>query len=214
MISYNKLKQLTDLPKELDDLDESKLNYIINEYSKYSSIEELDKYFESNTTNTTPYIDIIRPIVKCLFDLNTISDESNDSLDSPLQEFRPNQIMAINSTVQQDFKSGIHCQFMGAGKSIIMLNLIQTHRQLYGLNKIYIICTERIDILKKLFFDDELNLNQSNKQFWTRNNIIDLDQFEFIENIINKKFTIPTISDKPIIWLINNAFIRNRLHQL
>ena len=212
MISYNKLIQLSNLPKELDNLDEYKINFIINEYSKYSSIEELDKYFESTTTNIQPYIDIIRPIAKCLFDLNTISDESNDSLDSPLQEFRPNQIMAIDRTVQQDFKSGIHCQIMGAGKSIIMLNLIQTHHQLYGLNKIYIICTERIDILKKLFFDDELNLNQSNKQSWKRNNIIDLDQFELIENIINKKFTIPTIGDRPIIWLINNAFIRNRSH--
>ena len=45
MISYNRLKQLDNIPSILENLDEYKLNYIINEYSAFDSIEELDEHF-------------------------------------------------------------------------------------------------------------------------------------------------------------------------
>ena len=87
---------------------------------------------------------------------------------------RQNQLMAINKMVEQKFVSGVNCQIMGAGKSLIILNAIQTHFNINKKNKLYIICTERIDILKKLFLepiyqDDRIvshQLNQKNIQTW------------------------------------------------
>ena len=64
MISYNRLKQLDNIPSILENLDEYKLNYIINEYYAFDSIEELDKYFTTKTTNISFYTDIIRPVIK------------------------------------------------------------------------------------------------------------------------------------------------------
>ena len=75
MISYNRLKQLNNIPSILENLDEYRLNYIINEYSSYGSIEELDEYFKQKTNNIIPYNDVIRPVVKCLFELNEIFDD-------------------------------------------------------------------------------------------------------------------------------------------
>lgn len=42
-------------------------------------------------------------------------------------EFRPNQITAVKNTIEQGFVSGLHMQIMGAGKTIIMLSLINNH---------------------------------------------------------------------------------------
>ena len=73
--------------------------------------------------------------------------------------FRKSQTDAINSCIHQNFKSGIHHQIMGAGKSILMLNIIKKHCEKYGLtnSNMYIVCTDRIEIFKSWFF---INLTQ------------------------------------------------------
>ena len=75
-------------------------------------------------------------------------------------DFRDNQKDAINKTIEQDFQSGIHCQIMGAGKTFTILNIAQQHYAKYQQNLIYIITTDRIDILKSWFMTDLISVIQ------------------------------------------------------
>ena len=107
------------LPKQL--LTSSKktiIELIYKNYSKYSSIEEIDLDKSHKITNLSYYQNIIRPILQYLFN----QQQQNNQLIPITEYLRPNQKMAVNNTIQQNFKSGIHCQIMGAGKSLIILN--------------------------------------------------------------------------------------------
>ena len=125
------------------------------------------------------------------------------------------QLKAIEKTIEQNFVSGINCQIMGAGKSLIILKTIQSHYDINKTNKIYIICTERIDILKKLFLKPNNNnytINKDNFTKWKTNNIIDIEKFIFINYLTNKKFNPKDLipSEKPILLIINNAYLKAR----
>ncbi len=128
----------------------------------------------------------------------------DDSLTHPYLKL--NQIKAIEQTISQGFKSGIHHQIMGAGKSFILLNTISVHQKLNPNPKIYLVTTDRIEIFVSLFIK-----NKETKFIqWEQNQIINMKNFVFIENIINKTFDpnllIPTT--KSIIWVCNNAFLK------
>jgi superfamily II DNA or RNA helicase len=229
------------------------LNIIKSDYSRFDTIDEVDIYMFNKVTDTSYYINVIRPhlinsidkfkpkdinIVKqinnidynqitVLLDdsndeqnnnlLNDSNDEpnnnplndSNDDLldDSDNKYLRKNQLIAIDNTIKQGFKSGIHCQIMGAGKSLIILKTINEHFKLYKCNKIYVVMTERIDILKQLFFSSDQSVKQEE---WKINDIIDMDLFDIKENIIAKDYKLNTFDDitKPIIWIINNAYLK------
>jgi hypothetical protein len=92
----------------------------------------------------------------------------HDKLRKPF-DFRHNQKHAINNTVTQDFKSGIHCQIMGAGKTFIMLNIINKHFEKYKKNSVYIILTDRIEILKSWFM---INLVDKIKKDYIKNSYL------------------------------------------
>ena len=149
------------------------------------------------------------------------SDDSDESFDiSDNNYLRPNQLKAIEKTIEQNFVSGINCQIMGAGKSLIILKTIQSHYDINKTKKLYIICTERIDILKKLFLKPVYNnnkivsytINQENFTKWKTNNIIDIEKFIFINYLTNKKFNPKDLipSKKPILLIINNAYLKAR----
>ena len=165
---------------------------------------------------------------------NTDETESiiNDELFN-VDYLRPNQKLAIDRMIEQNFVSGVNCQIMGAGKSIIILNTIQTHYDIYKKNNLYIVCTERIDILKKLFLEPiyaknacnennhivDYKLNQSNINTWKDNNVIDMNQFVVINYLTprvskytNKNFNIDELvpNDKPILLIVNNAFLKSQ----
>ena len=56
-------------------------------------------------------------------------------------EFRNNQIKAIDETILENYISGVHDQIMGAGKTFVILKLIWEHYKKYKDNQIYpIIC--------------------------------------------------------------------------
>ena len=190
------------LPKQL--LTSSKktiIELIYKNYSKYSSIEEIDLDKSHKITNLSYYQNIIRPILQYLFN----QQQQNNQLIPITEYLRPNQKMAVNNTIQQNFKSGIHCQIMGAGKSLIILNIIQSHFQIYNNpNNIYIVMTERIDILKQMFYGNK----EKNYALWKSNGIIDINLFDLKENIINKSFDNVINKNKPTIWIINNAFLK------
>lgn len=124
---------------------------------------------------------------------------------SQIQYLKPNQIKAIQSTISQGFKSGIHHQIMGAGKSFIMLNIVQTHWTIHQIPCVYLLTTDRIEIFVSLFIQSQKEKFES----WKSNGIIDMGEFVFIENLINKKFILPVIQSKPIIWVCNNAFLKS-----
>jgi hypothetical protein len=123
--------------------------------------------------------------------------------------------MAINRMIEQDFKSGIHSQIMGSGKSYIILNSIQKHYEIKRENCIYIIMTERIEILSKLFLQDsDKKLNKINCKKWKELGIINMELFEFQENLVNKNFKIIEPKNKPILWVINNAFLKKHYKKI
>lgn len=131
--------------------------------------------------------------------------------------FRKNQLDAINKMKEQKFISGINCQIMGAGKSYIILNTIWEHYKMYPFKKIYIILTERIEILRKWFkkpvygpdgnvidyVKDDEKFNQ-----WTTDGIIDTTQFNFVEHFDDKSDIKFNFEDKPTIFVCNNAFMK------
>jgi len=133
--------------------------------------------------------------------------------------FRQNQIDAINKMKEQQFISGINCQIMGAGKSFIILNTIWEHLLINRSKKIYIILTERIEILKKWFktpvYDDAgnvINYKMDTDKFkeWKNNGIIDIEQFILDERFDCKKEFNFDFTSKPTIFVCNNAFMKAR----
>jgi hypothetical protein len=221
MISKDLL--LSKYKNNLNNFNNPNIDFIIDliylEYSSFLSIDEVDTYFKNKTTDIKPYIDVLRPVINELFELNKLelSNSSENILDDVNDYLRPNQKMAILNTINQGFKSGIHCQIMGAGKSIIFLNTIQTHHNIFENNKIYVIMTEKIDILKKLFFcyNNDINSYELNKELfkvWKNNNIINMDNFIITENLLpySKKFKLIQLHEtKPTIYIVNNAFLKS-----
>lgn len=104
-------------------------------------------------------------------------------------DFRDNQKDAINNTINQGFKSGIHCQIMGAGKTFIMLNIIYQHWLAHKQNLKYMILTDKIEILKSWFmikyFDKIDNDYKKSRKINILNKQIRESQ-DFIEHKINK----------------------------
>ena len=139
---------------------------------------------------------------------NLDNDDNEDKKDIKLIELRENQLYAINRTIEDGFTSGIHCQNMGAGKSIILLNIIQKHYDEFQIDgSLYIITCFRQEILKDLFFDDKCNLK--NKDYWKKNKIINLDQFNVINCIDYKPKELIIDIDKPNLLVINTDYLKS-----
>ena len=144
------------------------------------------------------------------------SDESeNEEINVPLEEvieeikWRDNQKKAIKNTIEQGFKSGVHDQIMGAGKTYIILNLIWKHYQENKNNNIYPIVCYRQEILKDLFFDKYNEIDKKKVKLWKDNDIIDLDKFNIIDRINNKKKNLNIDTKKPNILVINTGFLES-----
>jgi superfamily II DNA or RNA helicase len=172
-------------------------------------------------------------------DINN-TDNDDDILNNPNVYLRKNQSDAINKMIEQDFKTGIHSQIMGAGKSNIILNTIHEHYKRKKKNDIYIISTERIEILRKWFFipvknkDESIKDNMKNKDGSIKENIknkdgsikeyiINEESFAFwkekdIINMnlfhfverFNDKSEIKFEFNKPTIFVCNNAFLKSQ----
>jgi len=140
-------------------------------------------------------------------------DDNEEVLNIPIDEvidnfkWRDNQKLAIENTIKQKFKSGVHDQIMGAGKSYIILNLIWKHHQLNKNSSLYPIICYRQEILRDLFFDKYDNIDEKKKKFWKDNDIIDLDKFNIIDRVNKKSKEIKISSKKPNILVINTTFL-------
>lgn len=114
---------------------------------------------------------------------------------------RKNQINAIDISLKNDFKSGIHAHSTGSGKSYIAIEIVKKYNNIYKNNNIIWIC-ERKDILKHQFskkileergFTNILNLFN----FYDFVNNKDNDWFHQLNNNINK----------PYLCIINRSFL-------
>ena len=123
------------------------------------------------------------------------NDDNLDELDTIKQKdiienkfkLRDNQTLARENNKKNNFCSGIHNQVTGAGKSLLMMLTIYDHYLLNKNNNLYIITCPRIEVLNKMFFEEndsgEYIICDKNKQFWKNNNIIDLDKFKIIDRV-------------------------------
>ena len=151
--------------------------------------------------------------------INISEKQNNDEDNTPIFQLRPNQLKALQKNKECGFISGIHIQVTGAGKSVIILKTISDKLEYDNSKKVFIILTDRIEILKNWFFDSNNNLNQSNVKYWKDKNIIDLTKFDIIDTVTNKdKNIINKINNavKPTLVIMNNAFLRtnNKYEQL
>lgn len=162
-------------------------------------------------------------------DFDSDDDEKHDynddeKIEKAIKNFkwRENQIIAINNTIKQNFVSGVHNQIMGAGKTLIILNTISKHYEKNKNNGLYIITTNRQEILRDLFFDSEGNIDDEKNEFFKKHDIINLDQFKVIVKLnfvkkdgknevkINNKIKdVKLSSSKPTIMVVNIDFLKS-----
>jgi superfamily II DNA or RNA helicase len=182
---------------------------------------------------------IIYHIIDSIFDDGIIYDNNNNEeiyndddndkfiedvkLEEVIENFewRENQLKAINNTIEQNFASGVHNQIMGAGKTLIILHSIQRHYDLKKNNNLYILTTNRQEILKGLFFNDDGSINDDKKKYFNNHNIINLDKFNVIVKlnfekevkgkkvqINNKDKNLNLDKKKPNILIINTDYFK------
>lgn len=182
-----------------------------------SDIEILEKSDFSNESETDDE--------NCDSEDDSEDDSGDDDAEDDPEEFdlnnqindvfnwRQNQIRAINETIKQDFKSGVHNQIMGAGKANIMINLIGEHFKIYPEAKCYLLLCDRQEILRKMFFNDKGEICREKILKWKAMGIVDLTKFDIIEYIYSKhKDLVDQINSKnrikPVLIICNNAFLR------
>jgi superfamily II DNA or RNA helicase len=137
--------------------------------------------------------------------------------------YHENQKMAIKNQREQGFKSGLHSQIMGAGKSFIILQTISdlNNSTIYKLNhnkNVVFLITYRQEVLRNWFFKKEFDKVDKTKYKYVKNteaykkwkdlNIIDLDEYDIIDAINDKdKKVFLNLSDKKkTLVIINTTF--------
>ena len=101
---------------------------------------------------------------------------------------RKNQVLAIETSLKNDFKSGIHNHATGSGKSWIALELIIEYNKKYPKNNIYWIC-ERKSILNAQF-DKKCLKSRGYERIHT---IFHIFNFDFICSSVPKTWISATI---------------------
>jgi superfamily II DNA or RNA helicase len=146
-------------------------------------------------------------------------DEPVDELDAEPCEgfrFRDNQVAGLERNKACNFASGIHVQVMGAGKSIMIMRTFQDKLEhdltQQPTNKhVYVLLTDRIEILRKWFFNEDGSLDDTKKRRWRDQSIIDMDRFEVLDTIYDKDVVIiekVNRARRPTLVIMNNAFLR------
>lgn len=151
----------------------------------------------------------------CYQNIQEIDDLNDDIKNGKKFVWRQNQIDAIDKTIKQGYKSGIHNQFMGSGKTAILLNLIWKHFKSTKKIKTYIILCDKQEVLNKIFnhkVGDDHILDNKTIKYFKNADIIDLNEFNIIDCVNNKSDLVDFTAnlDKPKLFLINNAFLRSK----
>lgn len=145
---------------------------------------------------------------------NHKDDDTNDIIEIEQEELikfedlRKNQEIARKNNKKYNFSSGIHNQITGSGKSIIILLTINDHYLMdieRNKSKVYILTCPRIEVLRNMFFEKNLNDEYVMNK---KNNIINLDNFKIIDKINNKNKKFKLSKNKPNILIINTDFLK------
>ena len=120
------------------------------------------------------------------------------------------QIQAIDKTISNDFKSGVHCHATGTGKSYIALEIILEYIKKYPSSNILWLCEQKTILkeqfdentliskgyscLKSLFTIFDFNINKKSK--W----VDELNKYKNTESI-------DSLHKKPLLLIINRAFL-------
>ena len=208
--SFSKITSIISL-KEFEvlyDLIENSEDDIKNKYLK--SFKEIDK----SPKNIKNIIKEIEEFYNYTFkdDISTDEEQSEEESEEEKNEdqhdenqqfenidtlnnfYHDNQKMAINNQRKQEFKSGIHAQIMGAGKSYIILQTISDlfNRDIYRYNNennIVLLITYRQEVLRNWFFkknNETYVKNIEEYKKWKDLGIIDLNDYEVIDAINDK----------------------------
>ena len=162
-------------------------------------------------------------------DVQLLEEEQNiqiEGIDTLNDFYHDNQKMAIINQRTQGFKSGLHSQIMGAGKSFIILQTISdlNNPNIYKINNdknIVFLITYRQEVLRNWFFKKEFDKIDKTKYKYVKNteaykkwkdlNIIDLEEYDIIDAINEKdKSVFLNFSDKKTLVIINTTFF-NRI---
>jgi superfamily II DNA or RNA helicase len=137
--------------------------------------------------------------------------------------YHENQKMAIKNQREQGFKSGLHSQIMGAGKSFIILQTISdlNNSTIYKINNnknVVFLITYRQEVLRNWFFKKEFYKVDNTKYKYVKNTeaykkwkdlgIIDLDEYDIIDaiNDKDKKVFLNLPDNKKTLVIINTTF--------
>ena len=119
---------------------------------------------------------------------------------------RPNQINAIKTSCDNDFKSGIHYHATGTGKSWIAMSIVKEYHSKYPKGNILWLC-ERKDILNQQFTRETLK-ERGFKSILNGFNVMDY---------ANKKcsnwydsLNAPSFWGLPFLCIINRCFLTTK----
>lgn len=137
-------------------------------------------------------------------------DNINVPLDEAVNNFkwRNNQIEAINNTIEQDFKSGVHNQIMGAGKTYIIFNTIKKHHELKPNRNLYILACFRQEILKDMIFNSDGEIDDDKVDKFREYGIINLNDFRVIDRVHVKDKNIKLSKKKPSLLIVNTDYLK------
>lgn len=211
MLDFLKSKDKIWAKKLIDSIEQK----IQNDYDKDTLKEEFLKYPNINKHLINHILDKIFDFPIYIDDSDTDNENENEiqintHVDNLITNFkwRENQLKGIVNCVEQNFVSGVHNQIMGAGKSIMILKLIDEHFKKYLNNNIYVLTCFRQEILNDLFFDENNEIDENKIEFWKKNNIIDIDQYKVIDRVNIKTKKIKLSKTKPTILIVNTDFLK------
>ena len=119
-------------------------------------------------------------------------------------QLRKNQINAVETSIQNDFKSGIHFHCTGSGKSVIALEILIKYNEIYPKHNIIWICEQK-SILVEQFEKSTLEYkgySQLSKLFHILN-YVENKQQNWTTSVNSSKFWW----GKPTLLIINRAFL-------
>tara|TARA_B100000575_G_C23140064_1_gene663223 strand:+ start:167 stop:3367 length:3201 start_codon:yes stop_codon:yes gene_type:complete len=116
---------------------------------------------------------------------------------------RNNQREAIDVSINNDFKSGIHYHATGTGKSLIAIKILEKFNQKYPDKNVLWIC-ERKDVLLQQFTKDKIKENGYDKII-KKFNVLDFVEYKipnWHESLDSARFW-----GKPFLCIINRCFL-------
>ena len=121
-------------------------------------------------------------------------------------KLRNNQLLAINTSIENDFSSGIHYHATGCGKSWIAMHILMEFNITYPKKNIIWIC-ERKNILDEQFSQDTIS-DRNFKDILAKFNVLNFSKIKiskWYDSLNSAKFW-----NKPYLCIINRSFLTSQ----